>query len=53
MIKMDLERRQFEELLPFYVNKTLDSANVKFMENYLAMHPELQAQVIFTETLSA
>lgn len=53
MIKMDLERRKFEELLPFYVNKTLDSVNVKFMENYLAMYPELQAQVIFTETLSA
>ncbi len=51
MIEMDLERKTFEELLPFYVNGTLSADDIKFMRNYLISYPELQAQVKFSEAL--
>lgn len=51
MIEMDQERKNFEELLPFFVNQTLGAEDLKFMEDYLLRFPALQAQVIFTQYL--
>lgn len=51
MIEMDQERKNFEELLPFFVNQTLGADDLKFMENYLLRFPALQAQVTFTQHL--
>lgn len=51
MIEMNLERRRFEELLPFYVNGTLSFDDKQFMQEYLNKFPELQAQVDFSESM--
>jgi len=48
---MDIERRAFEELLPFYVNGTLNFEDRQFMQDYLTKFPELQAEVKFTQAL--
>lgn len=50
---MDINRRKFEELLPFYVNQTLALADIKFIEEYVKQNPDLQAQVKFMEVLSS
>jgi hypothetical protein len=51
MIEMDIKRKTFEELLPFYVNGTLSFEDKQFMQDYLIKFPELQAEVKFTEAL--
>jgi hypothetical protein len=51
MIEMDIERRRFEELLPFYVNGTLSFDDQQFMQDYLMKFPELQASVVFVENM--
>ena len=51
MIEIDQERKAFEEMLPLYVNGTLDAADIQFMENYLVRFPELEMQVKFSESL--
>ena len=48
---MDIKRKTFEELLPFYVNGTLSFEDKQFMQDYLIKFPELQAEVKFTEAL--
>lgn len=42
---------RFEELLPFYVNDTLDEADRAFVERHLAEHPELRAELDWYESL--
>jgi len=51
MIEMDIERRKFEELLPFYVNGTLSFDDQQFMQGYLIKFPELHASVVFVENM--
>lgn len=51
MIEMDQERKAFEEMLPLYVNGTLDADDIQFMENYLIKFPELEIQVKFSQSL--
>ena len=41
------DRRQFADLLPFYVNKSLAEADQLWMEAYLNSHPEAQVQLSF------
>lgn len=36
---------RFEELLPFYVNGTLGGEDRRYVENYLAAHPESRAEL--------
>jgi anti-sigma factor RsiW len=47
------DRQRFSELLPFYVNGTLDSADRIWMEDYQAQHPETHAEVQFTLALQS
>lgn len=48
-MSQDLQR--FRELLPFFVNSTLNEADKAFVAEYLLQHPEAQAEVDFTQTL--
>jgi len=41
----------FFELLPFYVNNTLDEEESLFIKNYLAKNPEYQAEYEFEKSL--
>lgn len=45
-------RREFRELLPFYVNGTLDDSERKRIEAYLAEHPGARDEYLFTERLA-
>jgi len=45
-------RREFRELLPFYVNGTLDDLERKRIEAYLAEHPGARDEYLFTERLA-
>ncbi len=46
------DRQRFHELLPFYVNGTLDSTEQQWMEVYLAAHPDADASLQFVKRLS-
>lgn len=46
-------RRRFEEMLPWYVNGTLERESRQWFETQLATHPELRAELEFTETIQA
>lgn len=50
MIDQDT-RRRFDELLPWYVNGTLDSAGRNWLEQKLREHPELHGEHAWTESL--
>lgn len=39
------EQTNFQELLPFYINKTLGENDNSFMKSYLAKHPIMQKEV--------
>lgn len=39
------EQTNFQELLPFYINKTLGEEDNSFMKSYLAKHPIMQKEV--------
>lgn len=42
---------QFRELLPFYVNGTLDETQNAYIEEYLAGHADARAELRFTERM--
>jgi hypothetical protein len=44
-------RRQFEELLPWFLNGTLTERDRDWVERYLLEHPEAQAELRWTQTL--
>jgi hypothetical protein len=44
-------RRQFEELLPWFLNGTLTERDRDWVERYLHEHPEAQAELRWTQTL--
>ena len=44
-------KRQFEELLPWYVNATLGKEDYDMVEQYLAEHPESGQDLRFAQTL--
>lgn len=48
---MNQDLHRFRELLPFFVNGTLNEADQAFVDTYLIQHPELQAEVGFIQTL--
>ena len=48
---MNEERRRFEQLLPFYLNGTLDNNDQKFVENYLRLNPEAVQSMSFAKQL--
>jgi hypothetical protein len=48
---MSQDSQRFRELLPFFVNGTLNEADQAFIDTYLIQHPEVQAEVDFTQTL--
>ncbi len=47
---MSLDLQRFRELLPFFVNGTLNEEEQAFFATYLSQHPELQAEVDFAQT---
>lgn len=51
MINLDDDRRRFEELVPFYVNKTLQGEELAFVESYLLQHPNLKSEVWFWNSI--
>ena len=48
-MSQDLQR--FRDLLPFFVNGTLNEADKAFVDAYLLQHPEAQTEVYFTQAL--
>lgn len=47
----DSDLHHFRELLPFWVNGTLDEDQQRFMREFLQHHPELQDEVDFNQAL--
>lgn len=47
----DSDLHHFRELLPFWVNGTLDEDRQRFMREFLEHHPELQDEVDFNQAL--
>lgn len=47
----DIEHREFLELLPFYVNGTLDAGERARVDSYLAAHPAARGEVAFQRAL--
>ena len=45
------ENRMFQEMLPWFVNGTLDARDRAWMDGYLRSHPEAQAEVARTQRL--
>jgi len=45
------DRRRFFDLLPFYVNGTLNESDVMWMREYLQRAPELKAQITLQERI--
>ena len=52
MFDQDKDLQRFSELLPFYVNDTLNQDELAWMESYLASHPELKNEKRFVERLA-
>jgi hypothetical protein len=46
-------RRRFEEMVPWYVNGSLEPESRRWFETQLAAHPELHAELRLTEALQA
>lgn len=51
MAHTDADRMRFEELIPFYINQTLSTDDVTFMQEYLAGHLHMQNEVGFAKAL--
>lgn len=51
MTAINADSKKFEELLPFFVNGTLNLEDKQFMQDYLHKFPALQAQVDFSEAI--
>lgn len=51
MVEHNDAAREFHELLPFYVNGTLDAADTAFIESYLTKHPEAASELRFAQLL--
>lgn len=47
----DIEHREFLELLPFYMNDTLDAGERARMDSYLTTHPAARGEVAFQQAL--
>lgn len=50
MVNQDI-RQRFEEMLPWYVNGTLERESRQWFEGQLASHPELRSELNLTESL--
>ena len=50
---MSQDLQYFRDLLPFFVNGTLNKTDKTFVETYLLQHPEAQAEVNFAQALRA
>lgn len=50
MLNQDI-RQRFEEMLPWYVNGTLEPESRQWFEGQLSAHPELRSELSFTEAL--
>jgi len=48
---MNEDLQRYRELLPFFVNGTLNEADNIFVDAYLVQHPEAQTEVNFTQAL--
>lgn len=48
---MSDERKQFEQLLPFYLNGSLDNEEKIFVEQYLRLNPQANQSLVFTKNL--
>ena len=48
-----LERQRFSDLLPFWLNGTLDETDRQWVEDYRRQHPETQAEIAFLTQLQA
>jgi hypothetical protein len=48
---MSQDLQYFRNLLPFFVNGTLNETDKTFVETYLLQHPEAQAEVNFVQAL--
>jgi anti-sigma factor RsiW len=46
-------RRQFQELLPWHVNGTLDPAQREWIDEYVRSHPEAKAELTWSEALQS
>lgn len=51
MPERNAERERFSLDLPFWLNGTLDKESARWMEAYLAAHPECAAEYLFTRDL--
>ena len=49
----DMDRRQFIELLPFYLNGTLDEQERQRVDIYMVEHPEARAELSFSAALAS
>lgn len=50
MLNQDI-RQRFDEMLPWYVNGTLEQESRQWFEGQLSAHPELRSELSFTEAL--
>ncbi|HXF44910.1 MAG TPA: hypothetical protein VNK91_02210 [Burkholderiaceae bacterium] len=48
-----MSAQRFAELLPWYVNGTLDAADRAWVEDYLRQHPEARAELAWYQSLQA
>lgn len=51
MTTNDTERQEVLELLPWYANQTLDQEETERVRRYLDAHPELEPELVQTETI--
>ena len=51
MVDAHSERQRFVELLPFYVNGTLDAKDHDWVDAYLATHPNAENELKFMQIL--
>src|SRR5688572_30251313 len=49
--RTDMIKDKFDELLPFYVNHTLDAADREWVDAYLREHPKSAAELQWYRTL--
>lgn len=51
MPELDKDRQRFNELLTFYVNGTLPTEDLQWMDAYMVSHPDTQNELRFVEML--
>jgi hypothetical protein len=48
----DLNKRRFDELVPAYINSTLEAQDLLFFNDYIAQHPEALSSIAFTSNIA-